>query len=203
MLEISSLAYAAPGGRTLVRGLSASLGPSEALVVSGPNGSGKSTLLRVLLGRSPAVEGRIAFSIPKDQVGYLPQLANGDFHLPMTLENVVEVSLRSRYDRKKLLDLGLLEERHLKLAWNTASGGERQKTLLSRTILSDAAMLVLDEPMNHLDDAGRDRVRELLVDFVRARAPRSLVLVLHERLAASAMVPLRLKPLDLGAFAAV
>lgn len=201
LLEIDSLAYAAPGGRTLVRGLTASLGPSEALVVSGPNGIGKSTLLKVLLGRAPASEGRISFFVPREQVCYLPQLANSDFHLPMTLEDVIRVSLRGRYKRKTVLDLGLLEERHLKLAWNTASGGERQKTLLTRTILQRPSMMVLDEPMNHLDSQGRRRVRELLVDFIKARAERAVVLVSHERLAAADVTPMLLKPLDLGAFA--
>lgn len=201
LLEIDSLAYAAPGGRTLVRGVSATVGPSEALVVSGPNGIGKSTLLRVLLGRTPASEGTVAFGVPRQDVSYLPQLANGDFHLPMTLEDVIRVSLRGRYKRKAVLDLGLLEERHLKLAWNTASGGERQKTLLTRTILQDPSMMVLDEPMNHLDHQGRSRVRELLVDFIKAQGRRAVVLVSHERLTASDVRPMLLKPLDLGVFA--
>src|SRR5688500_16729411 len=99
MLEMSSVSYAAPGGRTLVRDLSAVVAPSEALVVQGPNGVGKSTLLRVLLGRAPLLSGNITFSVAPHRVAYLPQLANGEFHLPMTLEDVIRVSVQGRYLR--------------------------------------------------------------------------------------------------------
>jgi len=201
LLKLDSLTYSAPDGRLLARGVMATLRAGETLVVRGPNGAGKTTLLRVILGRTAPAAGRVDLQVGPADVRYLPQLANADFHLPMTLADVVRVSSRGGYDERAALELGLLEARHLRLAWNTASGGERQKTLLTSALLQNPSLLVLDEPMNHLDDQGRRLVRELLGDFVAGGARRATVLVSHDALDEVGAKPLRAQSLDLGQFA--
>jgi ATPase subunit of ABC transporter with duplicated ATPase domains len=56
----------------------------------------------------------------------------------------------------------LLGREILSRPWNSASGGERQRALLTRIFLSGAKVLVLDEPFNHLDQATRRTVEQRL-----------------------------------------
>jgi ABC-type Mn2+/Zn2+ transport system ATPase subunit len=65
----------------------------------------------------------------------------------------------------------------LNAAWNSASGGERQKALLSRTLLSHGKLFILDEPFNHLDQAGRENVQQIVLTLLEKNC--AIVVVSH------------------------
>src|SRR5690606_37113443 len=110
-----------------------------------------------------------------------PQLQNVAFHLPLTLWDVLRISHAGPLQEEDVLRFGLLQARHLKLAWNTASGGEKKRTLLTRALLHRPRVLILDEPLNHLDHASRDQVSQVLDDFVAGdKQQRSIILVSHD-----------------------
>ena len=203
LVTASDLGYATPDGRVLARGLSFRLENGDCLLVGGPNGSGKSTLLRVLLGRVPATTGALSVRAARGKTGILPQLQNNDFHLPLTLRDVLEVSVGAELSEEDVLRIGLLESAQLGLAWNTASGGEKKRTLLTRLLLQSPSLLLLDEPMNHLDRDSRERVAKAVTEFLRGRGgmgPRAVVMVSHESSAQSLAleVPGELQRLQLG-----
>jgi ATPase subunit of ABC transporter with duplicated ATPase domains len=180
LATITALAYTTPDGRPLVRELSFAVPPGRIVAVTGPNGIGKSTLLRVLLGERAPSSGAVHFAVDRRDVAYLSQLHNREFHIPLTLSDVLSFATRGRLDADAAVGVGLLDRSQLTIHWNTASGGERQKTLLTQVFLGRPRLLILDEPMNHLDAAGRGRLREALARFT-ADGHRAVIMVCHER----------------------
>ena len=179
LLKIDGLSYGTPDGRPLAKGISLELRAGQILAVTGPNGTGKSTLLQVLLSTQSALAGSV--SVAAKSVGYLAQLQNREFHIPMTLADVMSIHSKGPFSRAPALELGLLDKGDLDLSWNTASGGERQKTLLTQVLLSRPELLILDEPTNHLDAKSRLQLLRLLDDFV-ASGQHSIIIVCHEKL---------------------
>lgn len=190
IIKAENLVIFAPRSKQVIVGpLSFSLEAGENLVVRGPNGAGKTTLLRCLSGQHPSFSGRLQVRVPTRRWGVLPQLANVRFHLPMTLEDVLSVSspdLSKRDLIDKATDLGLLSGESLSRDWNSASGGERQRVLLTRLFLNEPDLLILDEPGNHLDHRSREKLALILQTYLARDKnhdndrSRSLIMVTHE-----------------------
>ncbi|MCB0417179.1 MAG: ATP-binding cassette domain-containing protein [Bdellovibrionales bacterium] len=174
VLEVSELAYATPEGKLLGKGISFQLNQGETLLVEGPNGAGKSTLLKVLVGQHRPLKGTLTHHLPTSQIAYIPQLQNTEFHLPLCLGDLLPTS-----DLAAIADWGLLEASQLSLAWNTASGGERKRALLTRALLQKCTTLILDEPFNHLDRESKVQIQRALSRFISS-GDKALIVVSHE-----------------------
>lgn len=178
LLRVDDLSFATPDRRPLVSALSFVVRAGEILTICGPNGVGKSTLLHILSAHAPQQKGSVLWQVAASERVLLPQLHNRDFHIPMTLGDVLSFSGR-RPEADAIERIGLLHRSDVQRAWNTASGGERQKTLLTRALLEEPRVLLLDEPLNHLDLASRLRLYEVLQSFVASSA-RAVIMVSHE-----------------------
>lgn len=196
LLSVHDLAYGI-AGRTLARGLRFELHAGNLLHVSGPNGSGKSTLIKVLQGNHPKRSGRIRIRVARDKIEVLPQLQNLHFHFPVTLRDVLEIALPFRFDEEQAMSFGLLEKRHLALAWNTASGGERKRTLLTRALLRSPNLIFLDEPLNHLDEGSSALVVRAMKKFL-GQADRAAVWISHSGDLEHELGKLAVKRIELG-----
>ena len=181
LIEAKDLRYGTPEGKILAEKLGFKVEPGDLLLVGGPNGSGKSTLLRVLLGHDRYLGGTLAIGPRPREIAVLPQLQNNEFHLPLTLRDVLEIALKRRVTAEEAVAVGLLDEHHLDLAWNTASGGERKRTLLTRLLMQSPKLLILDEPMNHLDNLSRKKVLGAVLRFLEGAPTRGVIMVSHER----------------------
>lgn len=155
------------------------LNAGDRIALCGPSGAGKSTLLRVIHGQLPLTSGGSALSEDlrqKGRIRLLPQTS-----LPFTgslLENV-QLWTRSRTASdeasRRVLDLfGLAGElddaasRPLRPDGAGLSGGQLRRVLLARASLSDAAVLLLDEPMTGIDlKRRRDMLAALLAHLGR------------------------------------
>lgn len=179
LLKVKDLAFRTPDQRPLIHHLSFALGHGELMTITGPNGIGKSTLLRLLLGEGRQTEGTIEWQVPRTRIGFLSQLHNREFHISLTLADILGFSCQVDPVRIHEQSHGLLQADHLSRAWNTASGGERQKTLLTRIFLKDPTVLILDEPMNHLDVAGRQQLQSALMRFIQD-GQHAVIMVGHE-----------------------
>ena len=177
------------GPRVLVDALDLTLEPGEMLGVLGPNGAGKSTLLTVLAGLAAPTEGRamldgqaldtLAPLTRAQHIGLLPQGDEGGF-----LGTVADFVALGRHpfthasgDLTPLLarwELGELARRPL----DTLSGGERQRARLAQLAAQAASIVLLDEPLTHLDPAHQARL--LIWARGEAEAGRSVVLTLHD-----------------------
>lgn len=126
ILCAKGLSFGPTRNMPLVRNLSFDLYPSQLLWVSGPNGAGKSTLIRVILNQGWIESGILEKQIEGKNIGYLPQLQNRQFHLPVTLKDIVVMAVGKPLSSDQIIQLGLLRPEQLHLGWNTASGGERK-----------------------------------------------------------------------------
>jgi len=184
MIECHGLQWGA-GGRALTPPLDLQLTAGSLTAVIGSNGSGKSSLLKVIAGLDRPLAGKITCEVPlMGGVAYLPQQQHVDRQFPIRLAELVSAGLwRSRLGRsekrirlhKVLSDWGLLDLQSQGL--HALSGGELQRALLARLSLTDARVLLLDEPEAALDDVG---LRLLWQHIERwQREGRTLVLVSH------------------------
>ena len=136
-----SVGYSTPNGRQLQVGLNFSVNGGQLFLIRGANGSGKSTLLKVLLKEWPVDRGSLNLNFDFQSLQYIPQLENTEIHFPLTLNDVLKVSI-PRVSEEDGESLGLVRRTQLRSGWNTASGGERKRVLLSRALLSDPRVLV-------------------------------------------------------------
>ena len=166
------------GGQTLVEDVSLHAHCGEITALIGRNGAGKSTLFKALLGEIPH-SGEVIFtghngtpSKGKPRIGYVPQSLNLDEGSPATVLDLA-VAYTSRWPaflpvpRRLRRDIAAHFAQFeaadlLDKPMGRLSGGERQRVLLSIATRPHPAMLVLDEPVAGVDEAGLLRFYQLL-----------------------------------------
>lgn len=184
-------------GHTVLRDVNLSVYNRDFLGIIGPNGGGKTTLIKCILGLLKPLSGEIRFHScrpgnprPGTQItmGYLPQYSSIDRKFPITVEEVIlsglssKKSLTSRFTeahrekaRTVIAQMGLdgVEKR----AIGALSGGQLQRALLGRAIISDPEVVILDEPSTYIDKRFEARLYELLAEINKERA---IILVSHD-----------------------
>lgn len=180
LLSLESVSLRTKAGKSLAGPLNIDLGHGDFLVIRGPNGSGKTTLLRAILGDKQLYSGQIRWNINPERIAYLPQAQNLDFLLPLSLGDALNLGADREVSSEEACSFGLLEARHLSLSWNQASGGEQKRALLSRVLLADPRVIVLDEPFNHLDPESRHTIITALKSFLSRTGERLVIVVSHD-----------------------
>jgi zinc transport system ATP-binding protein len=129
------------------------IAPKEIVTLIGPNGSGKTTLVRVLLGLEKPDQGTVRRATTL-RIGYVPQRFDIDRAIPMTVERFLALGNGGRQTRiaDVLAEVGA--PRVISQQLSQLSGGELQRVLLARALLSDPQLLVLDEPVRGVDYTG-------------------------------------------------
>jgi heme exporter protein A len=157
------------GERLVFRDLSLKVSAGGALVLAGPNGSGKSTLLRLLAGLIRPAAGRLLWDgadALTDLAGHgrrVVYLGHQDAVKPglTTAENLrFAASASGRPIAAALAAVGL--EPLADLPARMLSAGQKRRLALSRVLLSNAPLWLLDEPTLGLDTASMDRFGNLL-----------------------------------------
>ena len=169
---------------------------TDFLGVIGPNGGGKTSLIKAILGMVPYT-GEITFAPElyrgKERlIGYMPQITHFDRAFPISIAEVVRSGLQgqrrgfpvpfgrgNRAERKKVQEL--LETAGIG-AWadcpiGEVSGGQLQRALLCRAIISDPKLLILDEPTNFVDNHFEKELYHLLHELNRRMA---IIVVSHD-----------------------
>jgi ABC-2 type transport system ATP-binding protein len=167
------------GSRVAVKDVGLELRRGEALAIIGPNGAGKTTLLEILAGAQRADSGTV--ERPKSGVGWVPQRLSlytrltvlENLRLFAQLEKVPSPSDAVR----RMLTLTGLEERAGD-AVSTLSGGNRQRVNVAIGLLSDPAVLLLDEPSAALDPRQRARFWSVVDRVLAAR--RAVIFTTHD-----------------------
>ncbi|MFR9794524.1 ABC transporter ATP-binding protein [Streptomyces sp. MS06] len=155
--------------------LSMEIGPGVTGLV-GANGAGKSTLIKILLGLSPASEGRaevLGLDVAADgaaireRVGYMPEhdclppdVSATEFVVHMARMSGLPPSAARERTADTLRHVGLYEERYRPIGGY--STGMKQRVKLAQALVHDPRLVFLDEPTNGLDPVGRDEMLGLI-----------------------------------------
>lgn len=175
--------------RAILKDIDLEIKQGDFLAVTGPNGGGKTTLLRILLKLLKPTAGSVnySFTSPSDRqpIGYLPQKNLIDHRFPITVKEVINLGLMAvknltKQEKETRLAetvelLGLAD--HADSIIGEISGGQLQRTLFGRAIISHPQMLVLDEPLSYLDKHYEKKMYEIIESLMPST---TFVLVSHE-----------------------
>lgn len=172
--------------KVILKDVNLDINRGDFLALTGPNGGGKTTLLRIILKLLKPTSGSVTYNTETDlSVGYLPQKNMIDSHFPITVEEVVSLGLYGKQSLTKndihkavneVLELVGMES-YAKHSLGRLSGGQLQRALLARAIISHPKVLVLDEPLSYVDK----RFEHRIYDIIAALAPTTtIILVSHE-----------------------
>lgn len=177
-----------------VADVSFTVSPGRTLSVVGPSGAGKSTLLRAVCGLVRIARGEIAID-GRSVIRKTPQerraamvFASDALARTMTIRENLRFVLRSKDGNSRVEDVARALDVHVHLDKfpQQLSTGERQRVSIARAVLSDPAVLLLDEPLAPLDPDLRVRVRDEIV-HVRERFAGPIVFVTHDHADAMAV----------------
>jgi len=158
------------GKNKVLKGIDLDIAKEGIFAILGPNGSGKTTLIKSILGMVIPDDGDIRInkvlvkkkSKYRDQIDYLPQIAN--FPANLKVEELIAMikDLRNRPgEDKKLIGLFKLEP-FLSKKLSTLSGGTKQKVNIVLTLMFDSPIIILDEPTTGLDPIALIHLKELI-----------------------------------------
>jgi iron(III) transport system ATP-binding protein len=194
ILELRSISCAYDPSRPAIRNISFSIGEGEILCLLGPSGCGKTTVLRAIAGFEPVRSGQIFLSdrlvssssetVPTEErrVGMVfqeyalfPHLRVAD-NIAFGLRHLSRAERACRVQEMlRVTGLEGLERRYP----HELSGGQQQRVALSRALVQNPVLLLLDEPFSNLDPDMAGRMRQELHTLLR-RTKTTTILVTHD-----------------------
>ena len=191
-LELREVTHTYPGSaRPALDRIGLTLQPGARVALVGPNGAGKSTLIKLVVGLERLQHGSIVVhghpaGLCKHRVAMVPQRTEVDWRFPVTVRQVV---MMGRYvhlgwlrrprseDRDAveeamgIMGISKLADRQIGML----SGGQQQRVALARALAHDADLLLLDEPLNHVDVATQELIFHVLEDLCASRGKTAIV----------------------------
>jgi manganese/iron transport system ATP-binding protein/manganese/zinc/iron transport system ATP- binding protein len=185
-LDVRELSAAYGSADPVLRDVTFTAQPGEAVAVLGPNGGGKTTLFRALLGELPVVAGSVVI---EGDVAYVPQTERARLDFPVSALDVALMGAYARTpwyrrlgsgERRRGVDalrrVGLQDRARDR--FGALSGGQRQRVLIARALVQDAQVLLLDEPFAGVDRTSEQAIIEMF-DDLRAEG-RTLLIATHD-----------------------
>ena len=179
------------GDYTVLEDISFSILEDDMLAVIGPNGGGKTTLLRLILGLLKPTKGTVKLfgenpAKTRKFAGYLPQQKAINFNFPISVFDTV---LMGRYkgigrsykkedkdaaiEALDTVDMADFRDRHI----GSLSGGQLQRILIARSLVSKPKILLLDEPLSGVDSEAQLSFYRLILKLNRMMA---IIFVTHD-----------------------
>jgi ATP-binding cassette subfamily F protein 3 len=158
----------------LLADLQLSVSPGARIVLTGPNGSGKTTLLRTIAGRLPPLAGRVERG-PSVKLGYMTQEQDGLDPELSPLETIQYAFDNETAARNFLAHFLFTGDEPLRPN-GRLSYGQRARLALAQMVVAGCNVLLLDEPINHLDISSRAQFEDALSGFAGA-----VLAVIHDR----------------------
>lgn len=178
--------------KPILQDINLSIDEGDFIGIIGPNGGGKTTLLKLLMGMLIPHTGKIKIfgenpKISRDKISYVPQIYQIDREFPIsTLEMVLLGTIKDSFlgfykkkIKKKAKDLlekvGLKDNIHK--PFGKLSGGQSQRALIARALISDPKILILDEPTANIDPESEKAIFDILIN---SNKKRTILMVSHD-----------------------
>ncbi|OES44602.1 ABC transporter ATP-binding protein [Domibacillus iocasae] len=198
-IELSNVSKSYDKQRSVLNGIDVSIEKGEFFVLVGPSGSGKSTLLRLIAGLEEITGGELHMN--GKVINHLPPK---DRHLSMVFQNyalyphlTVEQNILFGLNAKKVDKKEQKQRLHktaemmgltelLKRKPRQLSGGQRQRVALARSVVSEAPLCLMDEPLSNLDAKLRAHMR-MEIRQLQKKLGLTMVYVTHDQVEAMTM----------------
>ncbi|MFA6119571.1 MAG: ABC transporter ATP-binding protein [Parachlamydiales bacterium] len=178
--------------KPILKDVNLSVEEGDFLGIIGPNGGGKTTLLKLIIGIYAPHTGRIRVfgkepREVREKFGYVPQAYNIDKQFPITVLEFVLLGMLTKShfgffkkDQKEKA-IQILEKMGLKnfvhSPFGSLSGGETQKALIARALISDPEILILDEPTANIDPESEKTIFDILTEINKTT---TILMVSHD-----------------------
>ncbi len=184
------------GEKEAISNINLSLPEGKIIGIMGPNGSGKTTLLKCMTGLLKPSSGNVlAYGKPlasqRPKISYIPQKDQVDWDFPMSIRDLVQMSLYRhlrwyqplsdgliRIADEAIDSMGLTDIQDTQIG--QLSGGQQQRAFIARALASDANILLLDEPFTGVDAKTTD---DLIRIFQKLKNQGKTVVLVHHDLA--------------------
>ena len=174
LVSVQSVSYKY-NSESVLENVSFDIEEGDFLGIIGPNGAGKTTLFHCMLGLLNSYSGRITIlnqDIKKNKkifkkIGYIPQKKSIDQKFPLTVEELVSLSLPRNTSKNivfeilKQVRLFTMKDKII----GQLSGGQQQRVLIAKALVNNPIILILDEPTNELDPKSQNDFYSLLKEL--------------------------------------
>src|SRR5210317_496675 len=166
------------GNKKILEDINLTIDSKDFITILGPNGAGKSMLLKCLLGFFKPDKGKIIKS-DNLKISYSPQDFIIDKSIPITALDFIMLNKKIKEDTIINLSKDFFIEDLLKKQLSYLSGGELQKVLITRSLVDNPDLLILDEPTQDLDVSGQLNFYKFLNKIYQER-DISILMVSHD-----------------------
>jgi len=175
VLRIEDVEFAYPGHAPLLTGVTFDVQHGDRVALVGPNGAGKTTLLRLIDGTLQPQRGQVRLG-PSVKLGRLAQEGETLDRQRTVLQTALHERPMSETDARSFLHFFLFQGDDVFRKVGECSLGERTRLQLALLVLGGCNLLLLDEPLNHLDIEGREHFEHALDAF-----QGTVIAVAHDR----------------------
>ena len=174
LVSVQSVSYNY-NSESVLENVSFDVEEGDFLGIIGPNGAGKTTLFHCMLGLLNSYSGKITIlnqDIKKykniyRKIGYIPQKKSIDQKFPLTVKELVSLSLPRNTSKNIVLEIlkqvGLYKLKNKTIG--QLSGGQQQRVLIAKALVNNPIILMLDEPTNELDHKSQNDFYSLLKEL--------------------------------------
>jgi len=195
VISLSQINLIGTNNKYILKNINLDIKRNDCIVFTGHNGAGKTTLLKVMNGLIKPTSGNIKIfnneinNKIKKQIGYIPQINNFKKNIPISVKQAIQIGLFAKnsifskitkQDNNFINNIAKkLEIYHLlNMPIGKLSGGEMQKVSIARVLIQEADIILLDEPLSHLDTKSQKSIINL-IEEIHFTKKATILIVLH------------------------